>query len=90
MQSGWPLGIVSCSIVLPVPRSGFRARFRAGVGQKPSEKGLKSGPRSPRPEARAVWDWMLVRSHWASNQSLPKVGPACPARGPEALVSNLI
>ncbi len=35
---------LSCSIVLPVLGPGFRSRFWAGAGRKPSADGPKTGP----------------------------------------------
>ncbi len=48
-----------------------------------------SGPKLPRPNARAVWGRILVRLYQVSGQEGPKIGPGSPARGPEAVLSKL-
>ncbi len=35
-----------------------------------------------------ILDRILIRSHQPSGQSLPKIGPGSPARGPEALLNS--
>jgi hypothetical protein len=61
--------------MLPVPGPGYRGRVWTGLGRNANANGTKSGPELP------------VRISFP--HSRPETGPDSPARGPEALLSNL-
>ncbi len=66
--------------MLPVSGLGFRGRFWAGCGRKPSANRPETDPKLPGPEALAIWDRRFVA----------KAGPKLsPVPGPEALLNRL-
>ncbi len=86
-----------------VPGPSFRDRFWAGFGRKQSADGPKTGPKLLGPNARALLDRFLVRSHQVcvpnssniglgrpvlNNQKLCLFGVAADGLGPGAVLNN--
>ena len=53
---------VGCSIMLPVPGTGFRGRCGPGFGPKPIANSPHKCPRLPGEKTRAIWDRFPDRS----------------------------